>query len=290
MDNCIFCQLLSTGRAKEVYRDSKMAAVLDINPWVKGHTLVMPIEHQPVLPLIPKPTFAHIFGTLPKLAGAINSAMLAAGSNLLIANGGAAGQQSPHFLMHLLPRGQGDMIFNFDMKGATPTSPDTAAQLRKWLSQALTSISNEGNSLFGDSTMQCSFAEQGAAQGHMVMKVKAESLESLAPDTSVQLFNLASLCATAQFETLGAQGTNIIARSGTTDDGKGLELHIVPRKEGDGLNYSLRPMNTKPNLDDVQKQISDKTFLLKEQKEETIEVINLDGDEVGDAIRRLQNG
>jgi len=38
------------------------------------------------------------------------------GTNIFIANGPAAGQRSQHFMVHLIPRKEGDKIFNFEEK------------------------------------------------------------------------------------------------------------------------------------------------------------------------------
>ena len=118
--NCIFCKIIKGEmESQKVYQDKELFGILDINPCVSGHVLLMPKEHYPIMPFLPQQTFKHMFGILPKIAGAIKKAMLSTGINVFIANGGIAGQQSPHFLIHLIPREKGDNInkFSFDKKG-----------------------------------------------------------------------------------------------------------------------------------------------------------------------------
>ena len=51
---CIFCKIIKGDiPGKKVFQDDFVEAILDINPAAKGHTLVMPKEHYPILPVIP---------------------------------------------------------------------------------------------------------------------------------------------------------------------------------------------------------------------------------------------
>ncbi len=107
--NCIFCKIVGGEvPSKEVFEDERMLAILDIRPAVKGHCLVMPREHYPIMPLIPPEEFAHLFGKTAALSRAVREGMLAQRTTTFIANGAIAGQQSPHFLFHLIPREEGD--------------------------------------------------------------------------------------------------------------------------------------------------------------------------------------
>ncbi len=107
--NCIFCRIVKGEiPSKQVYVDERMVAILDINPATKGHVLVMTKEHYPIMPLLPPEEFSHLFGTAAALSGAVAKGSLAPRCSTFIANGAVAGQQSPHFLFHLIPREQGD--------------------------------------------------------------------------------------------------------------------------------------------------------------------------------------
>jgi histidine triad (HIT) family protein len=46
MDNCIFCKIIKGEiPCYKVYEDSNCLAFLDVNPFVKGHVLVIPKNH-----------------------------------------------------------------------------------------------------------------------------------------------------------------------------------------------------------------------------------------------------
>ncbi len=113
---CPFCKIVKGELpTKKVYEDDKIVAILDINPAVKGHTLVMPKEHYPIMPLIPQDVFQHLFVKIKELSKCIKEALLCEGVSVFIANGGAAGQQSSHFMVHLIPREGGDGLSCFDL-------------------------------------------------------------------------------------------------------------------------------------------------------------------------------
>src|SRR3972149_1600776 len=115
---CIFCRIIAGEmESRKVYEDERAFACLDIRPGVKGHTLLMPKEHYPILPILPQKEFEHLFGLLPTLLSALGGALGKTGANVFIANGAAAGQQSPHFLMHLLPREPMDSLNLYALRG-----------------------------------------------------------------------------------------------------------------------------------------------------------------------------
>jgi|GEM_PF-522936 len=120
--SCIFCRIVSGAvQSKKVFEDEKVLAILDINPSVKGHILVLTKEHYPIMPLIPPEEFEHLFGLAAQLSGAVRSGSIAERSSVFIANGAVAGQQSPHFLFHIMPREKGDPLSMLDPpKKATP--------------------------------------------------------------------------------------------------------------------------------------------------------------------------
>ncbi len=114
---CPFCKIISGSvPSKKVYEDEKILAILDINPAANGHMLVMPKEHYPIAPLIPPETFEHLFVKVKELSAAARRAMPCLGISIFIANGAAAGQQSSHFMVHLVPRDPGDGLSTFDIE------------------------------------------------------------------------------------------------------------------------------------------------------------------------------
>jgi histidine triad (HIT) family protein len=101
---CPFCKIVKGEiPAQKVYEDKDCIVILDINPGVPGHCLLVPKEHYPVLPFVPDATRDAIATLYPRLAHALAETMIVRGTELLIANGAAAGQQTSHFLVHLFP-------------------------------------------------------------------------------------------------------------------------------------------------------------------------------------------
>lgn len=108
---CIFCHIV-TGRvaSKKVYEDDKVMAVLDINPANPGHILLITKEHYVVMPQIPDDVVAHIGMVAKALSHALLRALKAQGTTIFVANGVTAGQRAQHFMLHIIPRIEGDGI------------------------------------------------------------------------------------------------------------------------------------------------------------------------------------
>ncbi|MBW2991052.1 HIT domain-containing protein [Candidatus Woesearchaeota archaeon] len=113
---CVFCKIINGEiPSKKVFEDDKLIGILDINPAVKGHALMMPKEHYPILPVIPLDVAAHMFRTTKHMVEALKNGMVTNIATVFMANGAIAGQQSPHFLYHLIPREAGDGLDNFSV-------------------------------------------------------------------------------------------------------------------------------------------------------------------------------
>ncbi len=108
---CIFCQIVA-GKvsSRKVYEDDICIAVLDINPANPGHLLVLPKEHYPIMPLVPKEELEHIGRVVKHLSHCLLKTLKAEGVSIFIANGAAAGQRAQHFMIHLIPRKRGDGV------------------------------------------------------------------------------------------------------------------------------------------------------------------------------------
>ncbi|MEM4263981.1 MAG: HIT family protein [Candidatus Woesearchaeota archaeon] len=108
---CIFCHI-AAGRAaaKKVYEDDKVVAVLDINPANPGHILLITKEHYMVMPQIPEDVIQHIGMVTKSLSHAILKALKAQGTTIFVANGVSAGQRAQHFMLHIIPRMEGDGV------------------------------------------------------------------------------------------------------------------------------------------------------------------------------------
>ncbi len=284
--NCVFCKIISgQTTSHKLYEDDTVIAILDINPAAKGHVLIVPKEHYPILPYLPPETFQHVFGLLGPLAGALKKCMLASGVAVFIANGGAAGQQSPHFLIHLIARDKDDGITVFDFDGGySPTAAD-ADELKKMLAPILAQLMKnpsaklpaDQNTLYADEKISCHIPPKPLCKGHIALYPHGQhtALDTMPEEFAVQFFSAASQCASALFEGVKAQATNLILKSGISDDNlQGtLSLHLIPRSAEDGINLTPKPLAVKPNPDEIAAKIRDEAFIIEhasKKKKETL--------------------
>src|SRR3989338_4860480 len=108
---CIFCQIVSGKiQAKKIYEDEKVIGILDINPGNPGHTLIMTKEHYSIMPQLPDEDVADVFLVVKALSNSMLRSIDAQGTNIIVANGIAAGQRAQHFMVHLIPRKENDGI------------------------------------------------------------------------------------------------------------------------------------------------------------------------------------
>jgi histidine triad (HIT) family protein len=130
--HCPFCRIVSGEiPSNKVYEDNNVLAILDINPAKKGHVLLLPKEHHPIMALLPKEESEHLYTLLPELTKYLREALLAKHTTTFIANGAAAGQQTGHFMIHIIPS---DKPLN-EMNPARKQQPEQAfAELQRVLS------------------------------------------------------------------------------------------------------------------------------------------------------------
>lgn len=106
---CIFCHIVTGNVAsRKVFEDDKVIAVLDINPANPGHVVLIPKTHYMIMPQIPDMELEHIAMVTKAISHALIRALKAQGTNIFIANGGAAGQRAQHFMVHIIPRMEND--------------------------------------------------------------------------------------------------------------------------------------------------------------------------------------
>ncbi len=138
---CPFCKIVKGEiQSKKVYEDDKLLAILDINPAAKGHVLMMPKEHYPIMPFIPTDVFDHLFTKTKLLSKAVKEGLLLFGDTIYVASGYAAGQQSSHFMLHIIPREEMDGLDFFTLKrGAVDAAKtkEAAALLKQQLRASL---------------------------------------------------------------------------------------------------------------------------------------------------------
>lgn len=102
--DCLFCRIIAGDLpSRQIYADEGAVAFLDIGPWHRGHSLVVPRRHVPDLVTGP--------GVLPEIAPAVDAVarllvrtLAADGVNVLSSAGAVAGQEVLHLHVHVVPR------------------------------------------------------------------------------------------------------------------------------------------------------------------------------------------
>jgi histidine triad (HIT) family protein len=103
--HCTFCDLIhGAGEASICYEDSDAVAFMDIQPVNAGHVLVVPRRHYEQFEDVPAALAAHVFNVASKLVPAVKKVSKAEGINIIVNSGSAAGQDEPHYHVHVIPR------------------------------------------------------------------------------------------------------------------------------------------------------------------------------------------
>jgi histidine triad (HIT) family protein len=119
-EDCIFCKIVAGELpAAKVDEDERTLAFMDINPWARGHALVIPKQHARDLGEIGEDDLAACAAMAKRVAGLQRERLGADGVNLLNAYGAAAWQSVFHFHFHVIPRYEGDPL-------RLPTTPQQA--------------------------------------------------------------------------------------------------------------------------------------------------------------------
>lgn len=104
-DNCLFCKIVKGEiPSTRIYEDNDVVAFLDIFPFTKGHTVVVPVQHYETFLDFPDELMAKYFSVLKRLSGQLKSRLNAEGINIVQNNFIAAGQVVFHMHYHILPR------------------------------------------------------------------------------------------------------------------------------------------------------------------------------------------
>lgn len=112
MDNCIFCKILNGEiPSRRLYEDDKVIVIMDVNPKVDGHSLVIPKEHVVDFKEVSDELLAHMFDVARAMTDKLMTKLDAKAITLGINYGDS--QMVKHLHLHLLP--------NFEVKEASMT-------------------------------------------------------------------------------------------------------------------------------------------------------------------------
>jgi histidine triad (HIT) family protein len=127
-EDCIFCMVLRGEIPSEtIYEDEHTVAVMDINPWTRGHAVVFPRKHAKDLFEIEDEELQHVAVAVKRVAAKMRDTLGCDGLNLIQSNGSAAWQTIFHLHVHVIPRYDGDGV----LRPWTPgkASPEELARM-----------------------------------------------------------------------------------------------------------------------------------------------------------------
>ncbi len=100
--DCIFCKIVQGDvPSKKIYEDENLLAILDVNPCVNGHVLIIPKKHYTDYLELDSNISFKIFELAKKLGLEIMQKLKADSLTLLVNYGEE--QKVKHFHLHLLP-------------------------------------------------------------------------------------------------------------------------------------------------------------------------------------------
>jgi histidine triad (HIT) family protein len=112
MNECIFCKIINGDiPSKKLYEDDKVIVIMDVNPKVDGHSLVIPKEHVTDFMEISDELLTHVYKVAREVSNTLMTKLNANALTLGVNYGDS--QVVKHFHLHLLP--------NYEIKEASMT-------------------------------------------------------------------------------------------------------------------------------------------------------------------------
>ncbi len=109
MKDCIFCKICKKELdSKILFEDDLVIAIMDINPCVDGHSLVIPKNHHENIFETPNEILERVNVVSKKIAHLLKDKLECTGFNILNASGKDAQQSIFHLHYHLIPRYKND--------------------------------------------------------------------------------------------------------------------------------------------------------------------------------------
>ena len=122
--NCLFCGIVG-GQVPSVrvYEDQWFIGILDINPVHPGHVILLPKKHV----MSVEELDGDLLSAEKRIVSALKKGFEVTGVTILMPEGVSAGQKLPHASIHLIPRQEGDGLFEIQGAKAEEKDLQTAA-------------------------------------------------------------------------------------------------------------------------------------------------------------------
>lgn len=103
-NKCVFCEIIKGNiKSRKIHETEHSIAILDAFPLKRGHSLLISKTHRPKIQDLSSIENSDIFSALHFLTEKIEKAMDGSSSLISIHNGKDAGQEIPHFHVHIIP-------------------------------------------------------------------------------------------------------------------------------------------------------------------------------------------
>jgi histidine triad (HIT) family protein len=136
MMTCLFCGIVGgSTEAAIVFEDEISIAFLDNRPLFPGHTLLIPREHTETLLDLRPALVGPLFLNAQRIAGAMETALGAAGSFVAVNN--RVSQSVPHLHVHVVPRRPKDGLKGFFWPRNAYADPEEMGEIQQKLKAAL---------------------------------------------------------------------------------------------------------------------------------------------------------
>lgn len=97
-------------KAHIIYEDDVALAFIPDESSAPGEILLIPKEPYQIIEQIPPEILAHLSILVRKLSDVVFELLSGQGTNIIVHNGAAAGQEVAHFAFRIIPRREGDSI------------------------------------------------------------------------------------------------------------------------------------------------------------------------------------
>ena len=114
MEDCIFCKIRNGEIvAERIYENDNFFSILDANPKIDGHTLIVSKKHFENILELPNILAPELLNCIKETSIILMKKYNAEGFNIINNNFEAAGQVVKHVHFHILPRKKGDGQIKF---------------------------------------------------------------------------------------------------------------------------------------------------------------------------------
>jgi histidine triad (HIT) family protein len=141
--DCAFCRVVSgEARSHTVFEDGISLCFLDHRPLFRGHCLLVPRTHVPLLSDLPADLVGPFFRNVQLLARAMETGLGAEGSFVAVNN--RISQSVPHLHVHVVPRRRQDGLRGFFWPRQRYASDVEMTRVQELLRAAVAALLSEG--------------------------------------------------------------------------------------------------------------------------------------------------